>query len=508
MSQLVLINKWDGGHAEDIRTFATDQSQFSWNFDIFTNPHKLIPYGDSIAETTGTSTMADIQLGDIDISLIGSTYILTGAGYETSVSLKPTFWTKSALTNGGTLNWSSQAVAAGNTFQKGSGVIYKDKYFALGYNGTNQYSLYRYDSAGSITTIGTISSSSTFYCKPFVHPEDNVLYIVLGNSITSWNGSTLTTTTTILPSGMEATAITDYGTYLAIGMRPLRGNGNATVFLWGRDATINTLQGSLDFGEGNLLTIENLNDSLFAVMAPQSTFSTSIMNKIIVKGYSGGAVETIKSLVVLNTQAISLATKAKNGNRLYFGLNNDYATYVFGKNKSGSYILTQDRYFNNGSVIGSALYGLSMIGDVLWRGFSTAVSSFILMRSMISGLGETIVYTSTSIYKTTINPNMPLADRYKNKQLEAVQISYTGKASGTIALKYLVDGKNGSGTSVMTSIISDSTTAIEEVKEATAETSTNNALLAGREFQFQIESTGGVEVKEVRYKYSVINTTI
>lgn len=498
---LVEINKFDGGHAEDIRTFNTDECEKSLNFDIFTNPHKLIPYPDSVAETTGTGVMADIQISDIDISLIGSSYVITGIGYETSISAKPTFWTKSAITNGGTLNWSSQAVSAGNTFQKLSGVVYKDKDFALGFNGSNQYTLYRYDSAGSVTAIGTISSSSIFYARPFVHPEDNILYIIIGTTITTWNGSALATTTTILPAGFEAVSVTDYGTYLAIGMRPLRGNGNSVTYLWGRDATINTLQGTIPMGEGNLLILENLDNELVAIMAPQNAFSTATTNKIYIKKYSGGSVQLVKSLMILNTQSISV-TKLKNVNKLYFGLNNDYAVYAFGKNKEGEYILTQDRYYNNGTIIGSALYAIAMIGDVMWKGFGTSGVAYTLMRSLINSLGESVTYNSVSTYKTTINPNMNLSDRYKRKQLDAIQISYTGKANGTLALKYSVDG------SAMTSIVSENTTAIETVKEANTEASTGKSLIDGREFQFQIESTGGVEIKEVRYRYTVLDTIL
>lgn len=499
---VVQLSKFDGGHAEDIRTFATDQCEKSLNFDVFTNPHKLIPYGDSVAETTTTDTMADIGISDIDYNLISSSYLLRGIGNETSASSSPTFWSKSAIT--GAINWSSDAVGTGGAFQKGSGVIFNDKFFALSYTG-GTFTLNRYNSAGSVSNIGTITSSSTFLAKPIVHPSDKKLYGVLGVAIFQWDGSTLNKTgsgiSLALPSNYECTSLTDWGDYLAITMRPLRGNGNSVTYLWDRQLTLVDANSIIDWGEGNLVITENLNNVLISVMLPQNTNSTAITNKIRVKGWSGGAVETLKSLTILNTQSCNGKAKAKSENKLYFGLNNDYATYVFGKNKSGNWILTQDRFYNNGTIIGSSLGALQMIGDVLWRGFSTASSAYVLMRSLLNS-GETMSYNSTSIYKTTINPSMPLGDRYKNKQLEAVQISYTGKTSGTIALKYSVDGSS------MTSIISESTTAIEDVKEATNETSTNNALLSGREFQFQIESTGGVEIKEIRYKYSILPTTI
>lgn len=504
MTTHVVKNKWDGGHAEDLRTHATDECEKSLNFDIFTNPHKLIPYPDTQAETADAYTIDDIEIADVDYAIISGTYYLMGVGYETNVSVKPTFWNKSSIGGSGTINWSSYAVSAGNTYQKRSGVVYKDQFYALGFNGSNQYSLYRFNSAGSVTAIGTISSSSTDYAKPFVHPQDNILYIIIGTSITTWDGSNLATTTTILPTGMKPVSVTDYGSYLAIGMTPARGNGNITVYLWGRDTTVNTLQGSVDFGEGSLAVLENLNNNLFAVVNTQNSIASPYAN-FVVKGYSGGAVENIKTITILTTQSIGVS-KVKNGNRLYFGSANDDCVFVLGKNKSNKYIVTKDRYFFNGTTIGSSVGFLAMIGQVMWRGFATIGGVYTIMRSLINSLGESFTYSSSSIYKTTINPNMPLADRYKLKTLKGVRISFTGKASGTIKVKHSIDGSN------LATSISETTTAIEDVKESDTIAVTSSPFTvgesfdSGREFQFQIESTGGVEVKELEYWYDIIPT--
>ncbi len=491
---IVELLKFDGGHAEDIRTFANDECEKSLNFDILTNPHKLIPFGDSVAESLTAGDMNDMQISDVEVSLIGTTYLITGTGYESSGSVKPTFYCKADIVSA----FQQYAIAAGNAYQRNSLVIYKDKAYALGFNGSNTYSLYKFNSAGSVTTIGTISSSSTFYCKPFVHPEDNVLYILIGTTITSWDASTLTTTTTILPAGFEAVSQCEYGTYLAITMRPLRSNGNAITYLWGRDATINTLQGEVPWGEGYLVIVENLHNYLIAIMQPQFNLGTSLTNKIIVKGYAGGAVETLKSITV-GTFDYLANYKAKNNDKLYFGsINSDDCVYVVAKNKGGSWIISKDRYLFNGVMSYSGLRGLSMIGDIMWRAMQGTISAYKLMRSKTT---NEMAYTATSIYKTTINPNMPIADRYKQKKLLAVELIYTGKASGNATLKYSFDG------ATMTTIIDEDTTAIEDIKEATNQAN-EESFLDGRELQFQIESTGGVEIKGLRYKYSTLQTTI
>lgn len=482
---IVIQNKFDGGHAEDLRTFALDECEKSLNFDLFKNPHKLIPFPDSIADTLNSGNMSDIQISDIDVSLIGSTYYITGAGFESSVSQKTAFYIK--LNGALASNFEQQAVSAAATYVKGTGVTYKDKNFALRYNGSGTWTLDRYDSAGVVTAIGTISFTISTAPRMFVHPEDNVLYIVIGTTISSWDGTTLTTSTTILPSGMTPTSLTDYGTYLAITMAPLRGNGNSITYLWGRDLTINTLQGTINWGEGYCPIVENLNNDLIAIMQPQNSFLNNVLNRIVVKGYFGGAVQTLKSISVATTDYVN-KFKVKNENRLYFGSGNaDDCVYVVGKNKSGQYIITKDRYLDNGTATTSGIQALAMIGDIMWRGINTV---YKLMRS-------TTTYAATSVYKSTINPCMPIQDRNEQKQFEAFRISYTGKASGTIVLKYTVDG------STLTSIISVSTTAIEDLKECNAEITDEKQLLEGREMQYQIESTGGVEIKEVAYKYRV-----
>lgn len=501
----VIQSKFDGGHAEDIRTTNTNECEYSYNFDIFTNPHKLIPYGDSVAETTATDTMADIGISDIDYNLISSSYLLRGIGNETSSSASPTFWSKSAIT--GAITWASDAVGTGGAFQKGSGVIFNDKFFALAYS-AGTYTLNRYNGAGSVTSIGTITSSSTFLAKSIVHPSDKKLYGVIGVAIFQWDGSTLNKTgsgiSLTLPTTHECTSLTDWGDYLAITMRPLRGNGNSVTYLWDRQLTLVDANSIIDWGEGNLVITENLNNTLITVMLPQNTNSTAITNKIKVKGWSGGAVETLKSLTILNTQSCVGKAKAKNEGKLYFGLNNDYATYVFGKNKSGNWILTQDRFYNNGTIIGSSLYALQIIGDVLWRGFSTAGSAYVLMRSLLNS-GESVAYSSTSIYKTTINPSMPIVDRTKKKKLRYFKIFYTGTTSGTVGVKYLVDGLSSSGSTTMESIISQATTvAKEDWREATM-LADNQAFAEGIEYQFQLESTGGVVIKGYEYAYDIVN---
>lgn len=497
----VILNKWDGGSAEDIRTTNQNQSEYSQNFDIFTEPYRLLPLRDSIAETPDVAT-DDSEISDIGICTISGTDYIVGIGFESSVSTAMSFYTKTSAVG----TFTKQASASGNTFVKGSGVIYKTLAFGVDDNGSGTYRLIRFNGASSVTTIGSITATSGKPAKCFVHPEDNILYVVVDNVISKWDGSTFTNYTSILPQYYSATSLTNYGGYLAITMNSNQGANKPTCFLWGRDGTLNTLQGSISLGEGYVGIVENLDNNLIFVMSPFSGDSIAnflIQNKVIIKVYSGGAVETIKEINDNSTISIGRVStiKAKRNNRVYFGFSNSACVWSFGKNKEGRYTITQDRFMKNGTTI-ATFKGISIIGDVMWvLGFDG--SADVLMRTKLDLLGESVTYTGTSVYRTTINPNMPINDRYKEKQLQAFCISYTAIGTGTVALKYSVDG------STFTTAISQTTASGEYSIEATAQADGSPFdIKKGRELQFQIESTGGAKIKEFAYKYITKETTI
>lgn len=496
----VIQNRFDGGHAEDVRTPSLDQCEKSNNFDIFREPHRLNPLPDTVAETVTGLSMDDVEISDVDICAISGTDYIVAAGYESGVSAALTFYTKTSQTAA----FGLLASATGNSYQKGSLITYKARAYAVDYNGSTTFRLIGLNGASSVSTIGSISYTPVGTVPPVVcliHPEDNCLYVFIGNTISKWDGTTFTSSATILPANHTASSAAPYAGYVAIVVNPMSGNRSPVCLLWGRDITLNTLQGTIDLGEGYCPIVENLDNNLAFILSPYASSSPSFVpanNKITVKMYAGGTVDTIKEISVTGSGQV-LALKAKKDNKLYFARGNSDSIWMFGKNKSGIYTLTQDLFVINGVQISSSpssqnIIGLSIIGDIFWIGTTNQSGVTTLQRT-------TTTYASTSIYKTVINPGMAVGDRYKDKQLEAVQIAYTGVANGTVALKYSVDG------SAMTSVISDSTTATEDVSEATGQAD-NSSFLTGREFQFQIESTGGVKIKEIRFRYSILNATV
>lgn len=505
MSVTVIQNKFDGGIAEDIRTTATDQCEESLNFDVFTNPHYLQPYPDSTTEKVDIGgNLYDISpqnMSEVFVTSFRSGLPFWTYGYETdgvtASSSHPQVYYKANYND----NWTSGGYVGTHDLVRGSGVIFRETPYMLEYNSaTYTYGLLKVTYPSTTPVVaGTITMSATdnSYCKPFVHPEDNVLYLGFGNNIVSWDDSTFSTYSSIIPSHLNITSLTNYGTYLVIACAPKSGYGKSRVYLWGRDGTINTLQGTIDVGGDSVKIVENINDNLVIVLSSFNYGSTTSTRKLFIKMYAGGAVEPIKTITVNTNSNIQYLYKGKTQDKLYFTGDGEDCLYAFGKNKEGAYVLTKDRYLYNGAFVNSALnsVGFSIIGDILYAGFKTIANTLKFFRTGAA-------YTSTSIYKTTINPSMSVGDRYRLKQLEAVQISYTGASSGTTVVKYSVDGSS------FTTLISDTNTTGEHTTVATQEITTGNALLSGREFQFKIESTGGAKIKEIRYRYSVLNENI
>jgi hypothetical protein len=491
----VYINKFDGGHAEDNRTFATDQCEECLNFDIYTNPHKLIPIRGNTEEIISSVDydMNEIRIADVGIASVSGTPTIVGVGKSTDVLAAPSFYTKTIITD----PWLKVASGTG-TYAPGTLVIYRGLPYVLSTNGDLQ------KWSGAVSTVGNNAGTNigSSFPRPYVHPEDNVLYTVIGNIIGKWDASTYTAASTILPDGMTASSITHWGGYLAIAMRPTYGIGNSYGVLWGRDTTINTLQGVIDFGEGDLRILENLGEVLVGLVYSRTNFSSTISYKIDVKVYSGGSVTTVKSIPIPagadNTYPV---LKLKKDDKLYFAIGgNSTAIWCVYKNKEGYWVVTKERYFrlgtSNAADLAGSPSGLSLIGDIFYLGYFDSGGTYRLQSTT-----TTPSYIATSKYKTTVNPNMVISDRFKSKTLEAVHIAITGSATGSAGLSYSVDGSD------MTSIISEPNSLGEYVVEASAEAG-GKPFATGREFQFLVESSGGAQIKEIRYRYKVVNDLV
>lgn len=494
MTQIIL-NKFDRSISEDIRDLNIDEHESSSNFKL-SKPNILESIPDTVVDTTTGDAITDLKFTDVILDAT-SNKVLVALGKKSSASLNLAFFTSDAIGNAWTIRAQrSSSIVIPNTLIAYGGLAY-----ALDFD--SDTNLIEFTNNTTATEKGALSgvipSSAGTVAKPFIHPEDGYLYFGIEYVLGIWNGTKLTKFDTLLPVDKVITSLTDYGGYLVIGTRPKTNVGNSYSYLWGRDTTLNITQGIIDWGFGSLIAVENIGNILVAVMLVQNT-NTTINTKLQLKVWAGGEVVTVKEITLDSTVGTAVPPyvfKSKTKNSLYFTLSGDTCIWKVTKNSDGQFTLNRERYIANGSTP-SSINGFSLINDIMWAGYSiSGGSTNTFFHNKLSSTSTD--YTNTCIYKTTVNPNMPIEDRSKKKQLKNVRVSYTGASSGTTVLKYYTDAG-----SVVT-IHSDTNTAGQHVFE-TGKESDGKALNTGREFQFEIQSTGNSKVKEIMYEYETIET--
>lgn len=483
--------RFDGGIAEDIRTTNTNECEISTGFDLYTNPHKLLHYRDQLAETG--SNVDDMEIADVGMTTIAGTNYMVAFGYDTASTLLAAAYTRTAYDFNGA--WTQQAVGvAGYEYCKGTYIQYLGISFALTRNGTT-YNLQKYTGAGSLTSVGTFTAlASVEVPRPYIHPDDKVLYMAVGNTIAKYDGTTFSSVSTILPTGHKAMSVAHFGGFLSILTTPLL-TGESGIQLWGRDTGINTLQGYVPVGSYIGQSIANI-DGYLIIISRGDNLGTFSEKKIQVRAYSGGdTADVIKEIAIpsASTTNYNIASTKKD-NKLYFAISGEKAIYMCCKNKSGRYIVTQDRLLSAGTATAlSNVFAMNFVGDVLY----VASLEDGTYKLTATDRESSVPYVNTSRYTTTINPGMSEGDRELDKRLIHVQVNFdSAYATGTTVLKYIVDGTTAT---VATKTNSISTNLVVE-NDAESD---GVPFKTGKDFQFTIES-GCSNIKSIRYTYEVI----
>lgn len=492
----VIINRFDGGHAEDVRTENTNECETCDNYDVFSNPHMLKPYIDQVAETVSSGVVTDQKITDVDSMVILGVTEMIALGQNGSSDTSPTFFRKTS-TSDITSPWQNYASAATSGSKvAGTLCVYKGKGYALG-DTASAYKLVEWDGTSTVTDKGSLGGYAFPPARPFVHPEDNILYMGAANIISKYDGTTFTGTAFTLPNDKVIVSLTNYGAYLVIVCRPKNGVGNSTMYFWGRDTSLTTVQESIDLGSSQVNIVENVDNQLWVAssMTQVGNFGNILQNRLFLTIYAGGSLVPIKEVLLGSLFGTALnVIKRKMNNKIFFGFSNDTSIYCFGKNKAGRYFLSHNRGLPSGT---STLWGISFAGDIMWTAFDTALQANQLKRTV--SLSESQTYNATSSYRTTINPNMSPAHRGRKKKLISIQVLVDDATTGATVLKYSVDG------SAFTTCVSQSNASNIFKVEALAE-STGTPFQDGIEYQFQVDTTGNVPIKEIRYRYQLMDT--
>ncbi len=502
MSVTAIVNKFDGGNAEDVRTENANECEYCDNFDVFTTPHKPIPFVDMVAETMTSGTTTDYALADVDSITVAGTTSLLALGRTALATNTPAFFRKNSSSD---ITSAWQFYASGvNNVVKNSLTIFRAvgttdlRAYCLG-DTAAAHNLQMFDGTATVTTVGTLTNTnySSTIARPFVHPQNNVMYFADGNIVGSYDpslGTPFTATLLTLPSNKLVVGFTYLGVYLVIICRPRNGIGNSTKYFWNPNTALTTLDETIDLGSSQVNIVENIENQLVVISTKASvgSYSNVITNKLTVKVYTGGAMTVVKEIAI-GTGVSANLMKQKVGEKLYFALSGDTSIYVFGKNKNGQYFLTHNRGLPTGA---TSITSFSIIGDVFFANYATAGQTENFRRSVV--LSESQAYTVTSVYRTTKNPAMISAHRSQLKMLQAVQWMYTSGSSAAVAtLKYSVNGGAYTTIATLTGVTG------EQVLEAANETSDLEFDVA-REYSFQMEVTGGSSPGDLRYRYELL----
>lgn len=508
------MNKFSGGIVNDLRDPSTGVAKVVSNFDINTSPNRLIPYRSS---EDGNSNSANDTMQNFCIAKNTSSptsandYSLFGLGRLTA-SDKVRIFKKNLSTGASTdlddNTWTETANNVGSavsTVNYNLFIYYPRLGMIFGAHG-NRY-IYEYDPDGGTAMNETDADLTAFtnIAQGIVHSKDDILYVPYDNKIAKNDNGTWTVAALTLPTQVYITSICEYGNYIAVATAPISGLGSSRVYIWDRDSSLTTLTENIDWGDGIIKVIEEMDGFLIGISSSAITGgSTPIQkNKITFKYYTGAGAKSFFELEdeAIGTQSTILRqNKQKYRGRLHFMmsiyLNGSLREGVWSFGKNGDrFNLVHERTANNDTAIqAGGIRGFLYVGDYLFISSINASSAYIVMKT-----DDGATYSATSIFETVINPEMKNEDKIKLKQLTSISIGYRTRSavSGQVVVKYRVD--NGSYVTVCTCTTTG--TNVLEFKDAVGVPFTK-----GREYEFRLESTLGAEIINFEYDYSVIPT--
>ncbi len=497
--KLAIQNRFDGGIAEDVRTSSTSECYYSRGFDLIGTPSTLVHHVDQVNETDGAQTVNDNQITDVGMTTISGTNYMIAFGRDSAASALPAAFTRTAYDFNG--NWTKQATGVVGTTQiKGTYIQYGGISFILTRNSTT-YNLQKYTGAGTLVSVGTFTSTAgAVVPRPYIHPEDKILYMAVGTVIATYNiaTGTFSSVSTILPTGYSATSISHYGGYLAIGVVPDL-PGDSLMLLWGRDTTLNTLQGSVNMGRTYLQSLQNIEGTVIGVSTSYS--SGGFVNKTVeIKGYYGGeSYQLLKTISILGDSVVATnynIVSARKDESLYFAIGGEKAVHRVCKNKAGRWVVTQDRLIAEDGGAVDNVYSISFVNDIMYVAYSQ--SGVYKLSATSENFNLATAKADEAVYTQSINCGVAEADKLVEKKLVHVEVLFEGMStSGTATVNCIIDG----------------TTALVQTKnnvsgnfvvKGQAE-STGKPFKIGRDIQIQVKTAYGTNVKEIRYKYEPLN---
>lgn len=484
-SKPTYIRRFDGGITNDPRDDAPGVAQMITNFDVFTDPKRMLPYRDV---EDGCSTQSSIVIQAFCIALrTGTTYSLYGLGVSDghpSISYKNISTGSADDLDDNTWNSTANSVSgAGSTSY--DCFVYYPRTNKI-YGGRLAGDIWAYYPSGGTAFVETeVSVAYTTICQGIVHSQDDILYIGYDNKIMKNNNGTWTTAALTLPTEYYITSICEVGSFLAIAAAPKSGFGSSRVYLWDRDSTLETVSENIDWGTGTLKVLENIEGILVGISLSADT--TRVRNRVIFRRYDGYGAIKFRELTSTTNPVVNIA-KQRIDNRVYFMMTGTFGGAIregiwsVGRPTPDSqFAIVNDHTPNNDTALGNGIMkGFYILGDFVF----TAYVNNSTVASM-SKTKATAVYTKKAIYETvTFNKG----DSSIIKKLAGVSTTFEPlTSSAQVIAKYRKDEETS-----FTTIHTQATANAMAKSSATLDSST--ALPDHSEITFRLESTLGAVI--------------
>lgn len=375
------------------------------------------------------------------------------------------------------------------------------------------------DPSGTFTSTA-YSPSGTPNCQGII-TYDDLLIIPLSTSLAVKDGAgsgptdTWSTPISFAQIARQILDLTEWGDFVAVALHPGGGyNGTigSKVALWDKVSTDPSHM--IDWGEGHLLILENLEGTLVGVSVQGYGEEGIIKQKLVVRQYTGGDdAQVIFELEGDAGTSMSIGpnlAKIRESNRVRFPVKftkdgvayNQYA--AVGRKASGYPIgFTLEQLVDNTSAI-TSIQGSFKLGQTIFTAFNSDGS--------INKTDPALSYTtSTYISQKRTGASRVLDGHRRKKQLLMAGITAPPLTSGqSINLYYRADG--GSWTLIRTYTYGDDTTSGEVPAntgfEAGSAGTSNDEFPVYKEIEFKATCAGGASVSGFPYSWKLVGAEL
>lgn len=501
----IIVQRFDGGIADDTREQASNKVAIVKHFDIYSNPFRLSPHASTEAATTVGADATGLKQYDVRKFQYASDGNLYGLGIQPGATTRTKIlknadataetWTAPATAESGLNN----SAAWRDCFIEWQGAFWM-------FGGTTSVS--KWVLASTFTdTVASLGTTITHVAQGVIG-KDNNLYMFYNNIVVRVNpAGSVTDNVLTLPSNGRITNACMYGNTMAIAWASgttLGTGGYSRLYLW--DMVSADVSEMIEWGEGQLMVIGNLEGRVIGVT--DLNMSSSLgrnQGSVVISSYSGGSPSIIKQI---RTTATTTLGKLKRdvvikGNKMYWVMalpfydststvtTHHIGIWSFGRNSASyDYALSLDYTEPNLETSNWVIGSFGNAGNYWWINHSVDGS--------VTKTNDQATYTTTS-YFDTVKYNG--GDVNKLKRLVGVAVS-KASTTGQVVLKY----KTETDSSFVTMHTMATGTAVSQ--ELISIVSTGKNLPEFHEIQFRVESTGGAEITGLKFVYEEKDTLL